>query len=114
MRLNEGDFFGEIALLSGKPRQATVKANGKVSVLVIGRDAFTRLCGNLVDILQRGMSSYSCAELPLDNSEGIRLSICDLTLQSLRFFRSSTHNPIGSRGGGAPRANAIFIGHASC
>ena len=70
MRLGEGDFFGEIALLSGKPRQATVKACGKVAVLVIGRDAFTRLCGNLVNILQRGMSSYSCIEITGEDAQG--------------------------------------------
>ena len=64
LTLQEGSFFGEIALLSGKPRQATVKACGTVSVLVIGRDAFDRLCGSLIDILQRNMSNYSNMELP--------------------------------------------------
>ncbi len=47
LKLSSGDYFGEIALLSGKPRQASVKAVGKVTVLVMSRDAFTRLCGNL-------------------------------------------------------------------
>ena len=70
MRLREGDFFGEIALLSGKPRQATVRASGKVAVLVIGRDAFTRLCGSLVNILQRSMSNYSCVEITTDDVPG--------------------------------------------
>jgi cAMP-dependent protein kinase regulator len=70
MRLHEGDFFGEIALLSGKPRQATVNACGKVSVLVIGRDAFTRLCGSLVTILQRNMSNYSCIAITEGDVEG--------------------------------------------
>jgi CRP-like cAMP-binding protein len=64
LTLQEGNFFGEIALLSGKPRQATVKASGVVSVLVIGRDAFDRLCGSLIDILQRNMTNYSNMELP--------------------------------------------------
>jgi CRP-like cAMP-binding protein len=74
MRLHEGDFFGEIALLSGKQRQATVKACGKVAVLVIGRDAFTRLCGNLVTILQRSMSNYSCVEITAEVVEGTGLA----------------------------------------
>jgi hypothetical protein len=47
LKLSSGDYFGEIALLSGKPRQASVKAVGQVTVLVMSRDAFTRLCGNL-------------------------------------------------------------------
>ncbi len=64
LKLSPGDFFGEIALLSGKPRQATVRAIGEVTVLVIGRDAFVRLCGNLFEILRRNMSTYSSMELP--------------------------------------------------
>ncbi len=66
LKLTAGDFFGEIALLSGKPRQATVRAHGAVAVLVLTRDAFTRLCGNLFDILHRNMSKYSTMELPDD------------------------------------------------
>ena len=64
LKLKEADFFGEIALLSGKPRQATVKAVGPVSVLVMSRDAFTRLCGPLFEILRRNMATYSTLELP--------------------------------------------------
>ena len=64
LKLQQGNFFGEIALLSGKPRQATVRAVGQVTLLVIGRDAFQRLCGNLFEILRRNMSAYSTMELP--------------------------------------------------
>lgn len=67
MKLTAGEFFGEIALLSGKPRQATVKAVGSVTVLVIGRDTFVRLCGNLFEILRRNMSTYSTMELPKED-----------------------------------------------
>eukprot|EP00293_Proteomonas_sulcata_P015907 CAMPEP_0184299580 /NCGR_PEP_ID=MMETSP1049-20130417/10163_1 /TAXON_ID=77928 /ORGANISM="Proteomonas sulcata, Strain CCMP704" /LENGTH=388 /DNA_ID=CAMNT_0026610057 /DNA_START=355 /DNA_END=1521 /DNA_ORIENTATION=- len=64
LKLTVGNFFGEIALLSGKPRQATVKAVGATTCLVIDRDAFQRLCGNLFEILRRNMSTYSTMELP--------------------------------------------------
>lgn len=66
LKLTVGNFFGEIALLSGKPRQATVKAVGDVALLVLSRDAFTRLCGNLFEILRRNMSTYSTMELPAE------------------------------------------------
>jgi len=69
LKLTVGNFFGEIALLSGKPRQATVKAVGSVALLVLSRDAFTRLCGNLFEILRRNMSTYSTMELPDDVKE---------------------------------------------
>ena len=89
MRLKEGDFFGEIALLMGKPRQATVKASGKVSVLVIGRDAFTRLCGSLVTILQRNMTRYTQDELPAE-PEGIRLPVCSFACFLLPLISALT------------------------
>jgi CRP-like cAMP-binding protein len=39
-RLQRGDFFGEMAVLAGKPREASVKAVEPVEVLQIPADAF--------------------------------------------------------------------------
>ena len=39
-RLERGDFFGEMAVLAGKPREATVKAVEPVEVLQIPADEF--------------------------------------------------------------------------
>jgi CRP-like cAMP-binding protein len=39
-RLERGDFFGEMAVLAGKPREATVKAAEPVEVLRIPADEF--------------------------------------------------------------------------
>jgi cAMP-dependent protein kinase regulator len=52
-------YFGEIALLTAKPRQATVKASGKLKVLAIDRATFTRVLGPLDDILKRNMEDYN-------------------------------------------------------
>lgn len=41
--LEAGDFFGEIALLTGRPRMADVVATTEVDVLVIEGHAFLRL-----------------------------------------------------------------------
>ena len=57
--LKEGSYFGEIALLTSKPRQATVKADGAVSVLALDRATFTRVLGNLEDIMKRNMDQYT-------------------------------------------------------
>ena len=42
-RLGPGDYFGEMSLIDGSPRSATVTADGDVLLLEIGRTAFARL-----------------------------------------------------------------------
>jgi CRP/FNR family transcriptional regulator, cyclic AMP receptor protein len=41
--LGEGDFVGEISLIDGQPRTATITATDEVSTLTLGRDQFQRL-----------------------------------------------------------------------
>lgn len=50
MRLEEGDFFGEMALLSREPRSATVTAVGATDLLVLEADDFLRLVDRLPDV----------------------------------------------------------------
>lgn len=57
--LKEGTYFGEIALLTSKPRQATVKADGPISILALDRATFTRVLGNLEDIMKRNIDQYT-------------------------------------------------------
>ena len=42
-RLGPGDFLGEISLIDGGPRTATVRATEPISAVVIGRDDFATL-----------------------------------------------------------------------
>lgn len=58
-KLTEGMYFGEIALLTSKPRQATVKASGSLTVLAIARATFSRVLGPLDDIMKRNMEEYN-------------------------------------------------------
>ena len=44
-RLGIGDYFGEMALLDGAPRSASVVAEGEVLALSIDRSGFTKLLG---------------------------------------------------------------------
>jgi len=41
--MQAGEFFGEVALLTGKPRTATVKARGKVELMELSRADFDRI-----------------------------------------------------------------------
>ena len=57
--LTAGNYFGEIALLTTKPRQATVTAQGTLKVLAIDRATFTRVFGNLDELMKRNMEEYN-------------------------------------------------------
>jgi cAMP-dependent protein kinase regulator len=57
--LTGGQYFGEIALLTSKPRQATVKAQGQLVVLAVDRATFTRVFGSMDEILKRNMEQYN-------------------------------------------------------
>lgn len=57
--LSTGNYFGEIALLTTKPRQATVKASGSLNVLALHRSTFTRVFGNLDEMMKRNMEEYN-------------------------------------------------------
>jgi cAMP-dependent protein kinase regulator len=58
-RLSSGNYFGEIALLTDKPRQATVKAEGLLKVLALDRATFTRVMGPMDEIMKRNMEQYN-------------------------------------------------------
>ena len=57
--LTTGAYFGEIALMTSRPRQATVIAKGAVKCLTLDRKTFKRVMGPLEDILKRNMEKYN-------------------------------------------------------
>lgn len=58
-RLHNSDYFGEIALLTNRPRAATVTAVGTVKCCVLDRERFIRVMGPCEDILRRNMENYN-------------------------------------------------------
>lgn len=54
-----GDYFGELALLDGEPRAASVIAVGDLRCVVMDRLAFKRLLGPVETILRRNAAKYA-------------------------------------------------------
>ena len=57
--VRQGDFLGEIALITGRPRTATVKATSPVRVLVITARDFRRLLENSPEIQRKVLLSLA-------------------------------------------------------
>jgi len=58
-RLYSSSYFGEIALLTNRPRAATVTAVGPCKCVKMDRDRFVRVMGPCEDILTRNMNVYN-------------------------------------------------------
>ncbi|KAI8322258.1 camp-dependent protein kinase regulatory subunit [Martensiomyces pterosporus] len=56
--LNQGGYFGELALLDNQPRQATLVANGRTKCARMSKDAFDRLLGPVINIIRREAGNY--------------------------------------------------------
>ncbi|KAJ4934261.1 hypothetical protein JOQ06_007061 [Pogonophryne albipinna] len=57
-RCSRGHYFGELALVTNKPRAASVYAEGPVKLVVIDIQAFERLLGSCKEIMKRNISHY--------------------------------------------------------
>jgi CRP/FNR family transcriptional regulator, cyclic AMP receptor protein len=65
-RLGPGDFVGEIALVTGKPRTATVRTRGPARVLALDASSFRTLMGD-VPSLQAKVLAALADRLPQDH-----------------------------------------------
>ncbi|KAI8621947.1 camp-dependent protein kinase regulatory subunit [Chytriomyces sp. MP71] len=65
--LKKGDYFGELALLTDQPRQATIRASGRLKVATMGKKAFVRLLGPVVDIIKRNANDYAQIKSHINN-----------------------------------------------
>jgi CRP-like cAMP-binding protein len=63
--LSDGDFFGEIALVSGRPRTATVTATSPVRALVVTEQAFATLLRKNPEIQTKVLQALA-ERVPMD------------------------------------------------
>uniref|UniRef100_A0A674PMW9 cAMP-dependent protein kinase type II regulatory subunit n=1 Tax=Takifugu rubripes TaxID=31033 RepID=A0A674PMW9_TAKRU len=57
-RCSRGQYFGELALVTNKPRAASAYAVGDVKCLVVDVQAFERLLGSCKEIMKRNIAHY--------------------------------------------------------
>ncbi|XP_037946770.1 cAMP-dependent protein kinase type II regulatory subunit isoform X2 [Teleopsis dalmanni] len=69
-KLSKGQYFGELALVTHRPRAASVYADGDCKVAFLDSLAFERILGFLSDVLKRNVDVYEeqLANLGQDNS----------------------------------------------
>lgn len=97
--LKKGQFFGEMSLLTGAPRSATVQANSQLTVTVVGKDAMSQVISrnrNLADqfgtILAARQSELATTRETADRAARMRPGAGDgksLTARILKFFHLS-------------------------
>jgi len=58
-QLHPGEFFGEMSLLDGKPRSATIVATTDLRLLVVDRSHFWRLLDETSDLIRRMLTILS-------------------------------------------------------
>jgi len=64
-KLGPGDFLGEIALVTGKPRTATVTTRSSATLLVLSAQAFRSLLSAMPSIQAKVLNTLA-ARLPAD------------------------------------------------
>lgn len=88
-RLGPGQFFGEMALVTGEKRQATVRAVADCELLVIGHDAFHAVLADAPDLVKE-LSRVLAERQTMLDEHADALSVDDLerhmNTKSLQFI----------------------------
>jgi TPR repeat protein/CRP-like cAMP-binding protein len=82
--LAEGKCFGETAILNDQPRNATITAFGPVRCLILTREDFNRILGDLGHLLQRSESGGASGDGPADRMAGTVVTFDD-SLREIDF-----------------------------
>lgn len=67
-QLGQGEYFGEAALLTGRRRNASVRATSPVDLLCLGRDEFNNLAGSWLKFSESVQSLSAERGMSLNNS----------------------------------------------
>ncbi|KAG1705211.1 hypothetical protein DVH05_004143 [Phytophthora capsici] len=85
--LGPGDYFGEMALLSDMPRNASIYAKGSVKCLSLGRQEFDSMLGPLTDVLDRNSRIRILRTIPAfatKSQEALEYAISQLEIKAFQ------------------------------
>ncbi|HVH45252.1 MAG TPA: mechanosensitive ion channel family protein [Labilithrix sp.] len=85
-RLGPGKFFGEMGLMTGEVRRATVRALSECEVIVVGRDAFQRTIASVPDVVEKMSSLLAVRQAELEAVADQRPSIEPMQARSQRLI----------------------------
>jgi small-conductance mechanosensitive channel/CRP-like cAMP-binding protein len=86
-KLGPGKFFGEMALLTGEPRKATVRATSECALLVIGHGAFHDVVAVVPEVVEKVSALVAQRQEELEAvSEGSRPSLDPTPERSARLL----------------------------
>lgn len=74
-KVDKGGYFGELALVTHKPRAASVYAHDKVKLAFLDVETFERLLGSCMEVLKRNINDY---ESQLVKIFGSKYNISDI------------------------------------
>ncbi|OWZ21717.1 AGC/PKG protein kinase [Phytophthora megakarya] len=85
--LGPGDYFGEMALLSDMPRNASIYAKGCVKCLSLGRQEFDSMLGPLTDVLDRNSRIRILRTIPVfvdKSQEALDYAVSQLEIKAFQ------------------------------
>jgi NADH:ubiquinone reductase (H+-translocating) len=91
--LGPGDFFGEMALLSNQPRNASVRARTAVEVVVMGRNVFTQVSSALAPLKSLLTGAVSRRTANMWSQVPIARKLLEET-PLVEFMEAACHDPL--------------------
>ncbi len=88
--MGSGRIFGEMAMLDGKPRSASVATNEETVMLVIGHTAFRALCAKHPDMLWKVMEAL-CDRIRQTTDDLLDMSFRDVPYRLIRTLVNLAH-----------------------
>lgn len=85
-RLGPGQFFGEMALVTGEKRQATVRALTECELMVLGHNAFHEVLSGSPDLVKELSFLLAARQSMLDEHAQDLQSDHEVNLKSIQFF----------------------------